>query len=290
MLGPVELVGPNNPAPVTAPREQIVVVMLLFHANQVVSIKQLITAIWDDRAPQTARSQVQICVSTLRRHLAVAGLEGRVSTAPAGYSMQAATEELDLLVFLNGQAEGQRAARRGDLESAARAYRAGLAAWRGEPFAGLTGRMMGTMAVSLTERRLSVIEECILIELELGRHHEAIGELVTLVAENPLRERLRGQLMLALYRAGRRPEALSVYRSARQMLVKEMGLEPGKPLQRLHQAILVDAVELRAPGSGVQEFTSAPRTIANEDFGGYDLNSGSFPDEASRSDALSQST
>ncbi|GAA2577115.1 hypothetical protein GCM10010399_03500 [Dactylosporangium fulvum] len=280
LLGPVEVVGPDGPARITAPREQIVLSMLLAEANQVVPMKRLIASIWDERAPRTARSQVQICVSTLRRHLAAAGLEGRVSTLPAGYLLQAAIEELDLLSFQQCQADGREAARRGDLEGAARAYRAGLAVWRGEPFAGLTGRVVETVATSLIERRLSVIEECIAVDLQLGRHHEVIGDLVMLVAEHPLRERLRGQLMVALYRAGRRPEALDAYHAARHMLVEDMGLEPGEPLRRLQQAILADAAELKVPAVfGAQAVPVVPLAAVIADFAGQDRGNGAAPDE-----------
>jgi DNA-binding SARP family transcriptional activator/Tfp pilus assembly protein PilF len=223
--------------------------MLLIEANHVVPVDRLVDAVWDESPPSTARSQVQICVSALRRALAAAGVSGQIVTRAPGYLFQLAEDDLDLRVFDRLGAAGRARAANGQLAEASATFRRALALWRGPPLAGVTSRVVGAASVSLTERRLALLEEAIDIELQLGRHHEAIGELMVLAAEQPARERLRALLMTALYRDGRQTEALEVYQRGRQALIAELGLEPGRELQQLHRAILARHPELDLPGS-----------------------------------------
>jgi DNA-binding SARP family transcriptional activator len=212
--------------------------MLLLEPNRIVSVDRLIEAIWDDAPPTTARTQIQICISALRKSLALAGLPGVIDTRPPGYSVEVNEGELDLEVFKQLVAAGRKAANEQRLTEAVQSLRDGLALWRGPALADIDGRLVQSVAARLTEHKLHVLEECLDIELRLDRHHGMIGELLGLVADFPLRERLRAQLMTALYRAGRQAEALETYRLAREVLIQELGLEPGEELQRLQQAVL----------------------------------------------------
>src|SRR5262249_40981359 len=144
-------------------------------------------------------------------------------------------------------AEGAAAAAQQSPEEAVQRLRAGLALWRGPAAGGGSSRGVQGAATPLNESRLAALEDCLGLELQLGRHHDLIGELRELVAEHPLRERLCGQLMLALYRSGRQADALSSFRAARETLADELGLDPGEELRRLEQAILVNHPALDLP-------------------------------------------
>lgn len=245
IVGPLEVVG-DRPVVVTAGRLQIVLATMLLEANSVLPVDRLVDAVWEESPPSTARSQIQICISALRRELGEAGLTDRIRTRPPGYQLIVGDDELDLHVFGQLVAEGRNARGTGDLQEAATTFRRALALWRGEPLAGLDSRVIRAAAARISERHIAVVEECIDAELELGRHRDLVSELTGLVAEYPLRERLRAQLMLALYRDGRRADALDAYRSARQTLIEDLGLEPGESLRKLEHAILTDDPSLIA--------------------------------------------
>jgi hypothetical protein len=157
---------------------------------------------------------------------------------------------LDLQVFDTLLGEGRAAAGRGRLTDAADRYRRALELWHGPPLGGMNSRLLRAVATRLTERHLALVEENAEIQLQLGNHHDVIGELRALVAAHPVRERLRAQLMTALYRAGRQAEALAEYQQARQTLVTELGLEPGPSLRQLERAILTGAANVGAVPAG----------------------------------------
>jgi DNA-binding SARP family transcriptional activator len=221
-----------------APRQQVVLAMLLLDANRVVPMERLIDAVWDDCPPTTARAQVQICVSAIRGALSDAGVRDTVVTRPPGYLLHVGEEELDSQVFDRLAAAAGAAAREGRLADAVADYRRALALWRGEPLAGLQSRVVQGAALQLGERALTAVEECLEAELRLGRHRDVVAEATRLVAEYPLRERFRAQLMLALHRSGRTHEALAAYRRAREEFVQELGVEPGAELRRLERGLL----------------------------------------------------
>lgn len=244
VLGPVEVVNPGGEQlAITPGRQEIILALLLLEANRVVSIEHMIDVIWADRPPATARTQVQICVSALRNRLAEGGLTDRIETRPPGYLMHVANGELDAQVFATMVAEASTAAREGRAAAASELLGEAVGLWRGPALSGLTSELLQARAAQMDESRLSAVESLIDAELRLGRHHEAIGDIGALVSEHPLRERFRGQLMVALYRSGRKSEALEVYRSGRATLVDQLGLEPGDELRRLEAAILADEVE-----------------------------------------------
>ncbi|UED82964.1 AfsR/SARP family transcriptional regulator [Streptomyces profundus] len=232
---------------VTARRQQVVLALLLLNANRLVTLDGLVDGLWDGEPPATARAQVQTAVSALRRLLERAGLGERIRTRGAGYVVEVGPGELDLAVFEELVARGRAAGAARDAHRARRAFREALALWRGEPVAGVDSRLVGEHRARIAERRVAAVEECVEAELRLGLHRESIGELAVAVAEHPLRERLVGQLMTALYRSDRRVEALAAYRSLRAVLVAELGLEPSLALRQLHQDILADRAEPGPP-------------------------------------------
>jgi len=243
ILGPLQIMVGGRELDLGRSREQRVLAALLLGANRVVSLERLVDAVWDDRPPETAGKLVRNCVSTLRQRLAEPDRPDAIGTTPAGYVLRIAAGELDAEVFGQLVDQGRRSGAAGDLTAAVAALREALALWRGPALAGMSGRMVDAAAAALDEQRLTALEECLSYELSLGRDQELVAELSGLVAEHPLRERLRGQLMRALYRAGRRADALEVYRRGRQSLVDELGLEPGAELRELERAILADETD-----------------------------------------------
>ncbi len=239
ILGPLVVLVDGVPVRLGRSREQRVLAALLLAANHVVPVERLIDLVWDDRPPETAAKLVRNCVSTLRGIFAGSGLRGSpISTEPTGYTLHVPAGQLDAQVFQQQVTRARHTAASGLRGQAAEQLRTALALWRGPVLTGIAGDSFGTATTGLNEQRLAVLEECIGHELAAGMSHELVGELTELVAEHPLRESLRAHLMLALYRASRRTDALEVYRDGRRVLVEELGLEPGPELQRLHQAIL----------------------------------------------------
>jgi YVTN family beta-propeller protein len=226
-------------------QQRIVLAMLLLHRNEVVSVDRLIDAVWDQRAPANAVKNVQIHVSRLRKALEGHGV---LRTHAGGYVLEVGPDELDVDRFGRLVDEGRRALAAGSAEDAATTLAEALALWRGPPLADFAYDSFSQSEIGrLDELRLGAVEERLEADLALGRHGDVAAELQGLVAQHPLRERLRGQLMLALYRSGRKPDALRVYDEARRLLAEELGLEPGETLQRLHQAVLTDDPALAAP-------------------------------------------
>jgi DNA-binding SARP family transcriptional activator len=231
ILGPLEVVEDGTTLPLGGPKHRALLAYLLLHAGEVVSTDQIVEALWGENAPRTAPASVQNSVWHLRKLL---GAERLVTRAP-GYLLRLEVGELDA-----DQARGLLdKARTAGAEEGAELLRKAQSLWRGAPLADFAYESFAQTAIAqLEELRLSIYEERIGYELELGRHAALIGELEALVAEEPLRERLRGHLMLALYRSGRQADALHVYQEARRALLEELGIDPGPALQQLHSAIL----------------------------------------------------
>ena len=221
ILGPLEVLDEGRALELGGAKQRAVLAMLALNANRTLSVDRIALGLWDAEPPESARKAVQVYVSQLRKALG----KDRVQTKGGGYRLRVEPDELDVERF-----EGLR--RRGDLDAA-------LALWRGEPLADLADHSFArTESARLQELRLSCLEERLERELAAGRHAEISGELEALSSDHPLREHLRGQLMLALYRSGRQAEALEAYRSARDAFMAELGIEPGRELRDLHQQIL----------------------------------------------------
>jgi DNA-binding SARP family transcriptional activator len=247
ILGPLEVVDEGEPVSLGRLKERLVLAVLLLHANEFVSRERLIDELWGAAPPPTARKAVNVYISQLRKALTRNGVDP-IATADGGYRLAVDADELD---FLRGRlslagTRGRGAA--GEYEAAAELLREALALWRGPTLAGLLLESHGRDEVAqLDELRLTALMDRIDCDLALGRHEDVLGELHVLVGEHPLRERLRAQLMLALYRADRQAEALDAYQQARDVLVGELGIEPSAALQRLQQAILSHDSSLETP-------------------------------------------
>ncbi len=260
ILGPIEVLAGGGAAPIRIPpgRQQAILGALLLEANQVVGVDQLIDLVWDGSPPATARAQIQICVSSLRQVLSDGDGSPIVTKAP-GYLLRVEDGQLDLGLFGRAVADAEAATRDGRFGDGAALLRRALDHWRGDALGGgFANRQLCAAAARLDERRMTVLEDCIGLELRLGRHHELIAELTGLVDEHPLRERLRGQLMLALYRSGRGPDALAVYRGGRRQLVDQLGLEPGPALRELESAILAGRNPTAPELAGAADGAEAP--------------------------------
>ncbi|MEU2022133.1 BTAD domain-containing putative transcriptional regulator [Streptomyces sp. NPDC016469] len=254
LLGPLQVRGKDGPLRVPPGRQEVILAALLLEANRVVSTHYLVDLIWEDNPPETARTQVQICVSRLRKLLAGADSTVSISTRPPGYVLHVDTGDVDSLLFTGLVARARRQRDEGETEKAVALLKSAVALWQGDSLTGLDSGPLANKARQLDEERLSAVELRMELELELGRHDRLVGELQLLTHENPLRERLRGQLMCALHWSGRQAEALEAFRDGRRILDQELGLEPGRELRRLEAAIL--AGELPPPVRG-QEPRSA---------------------------------
>jgi YVTN family beta-propeller protein len=261
ILGPLEVEDDGRVLPLGGAKQRALLALLLLHANEVVSRDRLIDDIWGERAPETAATALQGYVSGLRKAL---GVE-RILTRAPGYLLQVDSNEVDLARFEQMARAGRDALASGDAERASAMLAEALALWHGLPLADLDATAFAyAERLRLEELRVSAIEERIEAELTLGRHAALVVELEALVAEHPLREKLRGQLMLALYRCGRQAEALQVYQEARRLLVGDLGLEPGTALRSLEQAILNHdpALEPRPSTTATRTVRSRRRVVA----------------------------
>jgi DNA-binding SARP family transcriptional activator/tetratricopeptide (TPR) repeat protein len=240
ILGPLEVTQDGQALELGATKQQTLLAVLLLHAGEIVSPTRLMTELWGEDPPSTAAKGVQGYVSSLRRILG----PDAIATRSHGYVLE--PEHLDTVLFERLAAEGR--------------HRDALALWRGEPLHGI--ELEGPAAAEverLAERRLAVLERRIEADLDEGRDADLVAELQGLVAAHPLRERLRAQLMLALYRAGRQADALAAYRDTRSFLAEQLGLEPGEELRRLQAQMLEQSPELDAPVRPAAEPTPAAR-------------------------------
>ena len=229
--------------PLGGPRQRAVLALLLLEANRVVSMDRLAEDIWGGHPPEGWVTTLQIYVFHLRRALepdrARGAAGGVLVTRDRGYLLRVDREHLDAALFQDGFTAGRAALEAGRYAEAAETLRQALDLWRGQVLADLADyAFTRPEAARLEELRLAALEARIDADLALGRHDALTAELEQLAAEHPLRERLHGQLMLALYRCGRQAEALAAYRRVRDLLAGELGIDPGEPLQRLHASIL----------------------------------------------------
>ena len=205
LLGLIEVVQDGLPLEISGGRQQVVLAMMLLDVNRLLPTSRLVDALWDERPPTTAKSQVQICVSALRRQLATVGRAEAICTRTSGYILRTDEDEVDVKRFERLAARGGAGAAQGRNEDALRDLKAALDCWHASAAAaGVQSRIVQAAAARLNEQRLAVVEECLELELAQGRTHDLVGELSELVAEHPLRERLRTQHMIALYRSAGR--------------------------------------------------------------------------------------
>ncbi|MGX6743844.1 AfsR/SARP family transcriptional regulator [Streptomyces xantholiticus] len=238
LLGPVKATVHGTELQLGGPRQRTVFAMLALNASRVVPVDQLIDTVWGESPPTTARGQIQICISALRRILVGNGGADLIRTQPAGYLFAIAEQQVDAHVFTALLAQARALAEQGNLRSAVSTVESALHLWNGPALMGLPSDLIQRHAYALEERRLTAQEDFATHLLDLGLHQQAITPLRQLVEAQPLREKAIGCLMIALYRSGRQSDALATYRRARVRLIDELGIEPGQELKDLEVAVL----------------------------------------------------
>ena len=259
VLGPFEVARAGQRVALGGTRQRALLALLLLHRNQLVGRDRLIDELWGERPPATALKTVQVYVSRLRKALG----DEALLTRAGGYILAVEPEQVDADRFDALAGDSRRALQSGDPRGAVRRLDEALALWRGPPLADLAYEQFAQAEIArLAEARLGAVEDRIEAKLALGQHAELVAELEALVREHPLRERLRCQLMLALYRSGRQADALASFRQARGSLVDELGIEPGRPLQELERAILTQDPALDPPAArGADSRAAAARRV-----------------------------
>ncbi|MGW4661884.1 AfsR/SARP family transcriptional regulator [Streptosporangium sandarakinum] len=242
VLGPVQAWRDGGELDLGTPLQRSILAMLLLRGNRAVTPTEMIDGVWGEEAPPRALGALRTYVSRLRSVLEP-GRSPRtrpelLTSVGRGYALRLADDALDLALFERGVRQAEAARGAGDLVAAAGHLRTGLALYTGEPLAGAVGPYAEHQRDRLAERRMSVLETLMDLDLEVGRHADVVSELIALTAEHPLRERLRAQLMLAYYRCGRQGDALAVFADTRTVLVGELGIEPGPELTALHRRVL----------------------------------------------------
>ena len=251
LLGPVCAWRDGEEIDLGPGKQRAVLAVLLLRANRPVPATEIVDAVWGEEPPGNGLNVVQKHVSGLRRALEP-DRQPRLPSqllmlTDAGYTMRVEPGTLDLDAFRTEVDQAYSAQAGGAIPHAVDSLRAALARWRGPALAGLPGRFFDTERDLLTEIRMSALEDCLDLELRLGRHVKLVPELTALIGEFPLRERPRGLLMLALHRSGRLAESLAVYREARRYLIEELGAEPGDELRRVHREILAAGQPVAGP-------------------------------------------
>ena len=245
ILGPIEVeLGPGQSARIPRGRTLSLLALLLVHRGAIVPLDRIVDELWEGDGPRNARNAVQVVASRLR---AVVGEDVVISEA-RGYGVRAPVGALDADRFEDGFRRGGELLARGDPGQASVTLHDALALWRGEALADVGDEGFAQPEIArLEDLRLACLADRIDADLACGRHAEMVGELEALVRQHPLRERLRGQLMLALYRTGRQADALEAYRSAYEALVDGLGIEPSPELRALEAAILRQDMPAPAP-------------------------------------------
>jgi len=251
ILGPMEVTAGSGDMTPTAPKLRQVLAFLLLRRNGLVQTGEFIDELWGEDPPRSAMSTLQTYVYKLRRQLFERPGDGdeRLMTKPSGYILRIGGNDLDLGRFEARAEEGYLALESGEPQRAAMLLSSALSLWRGPALADVvTGDVLGAYATRLEESRMRALEQRIEADLRLNRHHWVIGELRMLTTTYPLHEGFHAKLMLAMYRSGRRYEALNVYRRLREVLIEELGLEPSPELTRIHQALLSSDPSLDSTG------------------------------------------
>jgi DNA-binding SARP family transcriptional activator len=255
VLGPLEVVVDGDALPLGGPKQRIVLALLLAEPNRVVSVDRMIDAIWGEDAVERAAGTVQVYVSNLRRALSPAaaafGVDDFILTQRPGYVARVTAAQLDLLEFDEALARGRQAAAAGNPAKAAAELRHALGLWRGVPIADLADAPFAAGIVARLEAmRVAAEEERFEAELALGVKADLVAELAALVEANPFNERLRGLLMVALYRSGRQADALAAYQEGRRVLADELGIDPSPALRELEGRILAQDPRLDGAATG----------------------------------------
>jgi DNA-binding SARP family transcriptional activator/tetratricopeptide (TPR) repeat protein len=253
VLGSVAAWYDDRELPVGQPRQQAVLGILAMRANRVISRGELVDAVWGHDPPASAEGGIYTYVAGLRRIIepnrSLRGPGRVLVSSGAGYVLHLVPGQPDAVAFEQDVGRARQQRKTGDAAAAVTTLDAALSLWRGIAFAGVPGPFAATERVRLGELRSAAAEERADALLSLGRHEEVVPDLTAMVADHPLRERMRGLLMIALYRCGRHAEALRVYQDGRRVLAEELGIDPGGDLSRIHQQVLTMDPALTAPDS-----------------------------------------
>jgi DNA-binding SARP family transcriptional activator len=239
ILGPLRVVDEKGSHPLRAQKLATVLAVLLIRSDQVVTAEQLTREIWGELPPQRTTAGMYVCISRLRKFLSRPGQQNPIITRPGGYILRRASSECDFDAFQRLVSDGRRHVRRGRHPEAAVCFEQALELWRGPAFGNIQpGPIVAGFLKRLGEMHIECTEMSVEEQLELGRHQEIVGRLRSLVDQFPLRETFYRQLMLALFRSDRKSDALGIYESARNVLDRELGLEPGRKLRELRHTVL----------------------------------------------------
>ncbi len=249
ILGTMTFTAGDRAPMLSAAKPRQLLALLIMNPNRPVPIDKLAAELWGDTPPKSAVTTIQTYILTLRKFFTNSlAVDAKVVTKevlvtePVGYTLQMRSRQLDLHDFTDLAARGRLASTEGRIAEAAELLRNALDLWRGCPFADVPiGQVLRPKVRGLEEARMVALEDCIDADLRLGRHREVISELSELTGEHLFNERLHGHLMIALYRSGRRLEALEVFQRLRARMIDEVGLEPSKMLWHVHQAVLADS-------------------------------------------------
>ncbi|WP_369211261.1 BTAD domain-containing putative transcriptional regulator [Streptomyces flavofungini] len=256
LLGPVRVWRDGAETPLGPPKQRAVLSLLASRPGDVMGVENIVDAVWGSDVPRTAVNGVHTYVAGLRRALEP-GRTGRSSGAvltseSGGYCLRVDPADVDVTLFHRTLEAARRSRGQGDVSATLRLYGQALSYWHGEALFGVPGPFAAMERDRLRDLRLTVVEEWAADMLAAGHHAELVTELPGAVSEEPLREKLRWLLILALYRSGRRAHALWMYEETRDLLVRELGIEPGVDLRTLHERILTGHPELLAPGDGTE--------------------------------------
>ncbi len=258
VLGPLEVRRGHHVVRLRGSKQRALLATLLLNANRVVPAERLIDDLWGEEPPESGEHALRVRVSELRKVLAIEGEQSPISTRPLGYVMLLRRDQLDLFRFEDQLERGSDALADGELSTASEELRAALELWRGPALADVRQGDFGrSAAMRLEELRLHAFELRLEAELALGHHEQLVSELQSLVEDHPLNERLRAQLMRALYGTGRQSEALDAFRAGRERLVSELGIEPSPALQALQRKILRHDQSLEAPAPATRSSPDA---------------------------------
>lgn len=266
ILGPVEVHGEGGQARLGGGRAVTLLAALILQANRTVSYERLTTAVWGDNPPNSATAALHTYVFRLRKAFGDVDPTGldRIVTYKTGYLLHVQPGELDLEVFRVHVERGRAASAAGKFEQAATELDAALELWRGTALSGVSGELVAQQSASLDEAYISAVEQRVEVKLNLGKTAELIPELNGLIAAHPLRERLREQAMLVLYRSGRQAEALAMYQDVYRVLADELGIQPGPALQELHRRILSGDPTLRSPSEQKPQAPAVARPVPRQ--------------------------
>src|SRR5438309_1821838 len=267
LLGPLEVRDRGRSLNVPGNRPRALLALLALNAGRVMPADRLVELLWGDEAPLSAANALQVHISILRKVLEPDGPPYRVLVSDrSGYVLNLTPDQVDLARFERLVEQGHQAITRGDVALCARLLDEASAMWRGSALTGLLDQPWSLgEARRLEELRLAALEDRVEADLALGRHHDLVAQLEALIARHPLRERFRAQLMIALYRCGRQAEASDIYLKTRELLVEELGMEPGYELQRLLRAILNQdpSLQVQAPERPLPRVDNLPAPLTS---------------------------